>query len=256
MADIKCEVFGDEGTGANGRFALFSFIGFEPTKVQSALNTLDGTKQKFGVPSSARLHCRELFAGDKRTKTEWRVLKPKDPIEVCRYLNIELRQLRPLWAYGYVDMRVLQEFPNPTTMRISFPPREDSLGLEDVMPFGIGQAQRHAYLGAGWNYWQRFSGQARFWVDKDRTMLDWLNGKRGQAHNLNLLLPCSVDLPPEWMPMLEITDLFAYAAGRCLADDQRYGAGVFRAMHRRYGPVISKVTLDPTAFGADIDRGE
>lgn len=256
MVDIKCEVFGDEGTSANGQYALFSFVGFEPAKVQAALEVLRRTKEKFGVSNTARLHCRELFAGDKRAKTEWRVLKPKEPIEVCRYLTTELFHLRPLWAYGYVDMGALRELPDPTTMRTSFPPSDGSPGIEDAMPFGSGQAQRFAYLGAGWSFRERFSNGARFWVDKDRTQLDWLNGKKGQAHNLNPILPCSIELPSGWIPMLEIADVFAYAAGRCLAKDQRFGASVFRTMHRRYGPKMSEFTPDPTAFGADMDRAE
>jgi hypothetical protein len=256
MAEVKCEVFGDEGTSANQRYALYSFIGFEPAKVERALAILSRTKERFGVSNAARLHCRELFAGERRAKTEWRVIKPKEPIEVCRYLTTELLSLRPLWAYGYLDMGALRELPDPTTMRTSFPARDGSPGVEDAMRFGDGQAQRFAYLAAGWTFQQRFWNTARFWVDQDTTKLDWLNGKKGQAHNLNPILPCSTALPPGWSPMLEIADVFAYAAGRCLANDQRYGAGVFRTIHRRYGPIVSKMNMDPTAFGAEIDRAE
>lgn len=256
MIHIKCDAFGDEGTSADGRFALYSFVGFEPSKIPSALAILSRTKEKFGVSNAARFHCRELFAGDRRAKTEWRVLKPKEPIEVCRYLSTELFSLRPLWAYGYVDMGALRELPDPTTMRTFFPARDDAPSMEHAMPFGVGQAHRFAFLAAGWNFRTRFTNSVRFWVDTDRTKIEWFNGKRGQAHNLNPILPCSADLPSELLPMLEIADLFAYAAGRCLSNDQRYGSGIFRTIHRRYGPIMGRMTLDPTAFGVEMDRSE
>lgn len=255
MTSTKCDAFGDEGTSADGNYALYSFVGFEPAKISSALSILSRTKEKFGVSDTARFHCRELFAGDRRAKTEWSILKPKEPIEVCRYLSTELLSLRPLWAYGYVNMRAIRELPDSQTMRTIFPARDGVASTEHAMPFGIGQAQRFAFLAAGWNFRKRFSSGVRFWVDADRTKIEWLNGKKGQAHNLNPLL-CSTDLPSELLPMLEIADLFAYAAGRCLSNDQRYGSGVFRTIHRRYGPITSSVDLDPTAFGAEMDHSE
>lgn len=256
MTFTKCDAFGDEGTSADGNYALYSFVGFEPAKISSALSILSRTTEKFGVSDAARFHCRELFAGDRRAKTEWRVLKPKEPIEVCRYLSTELLNLRPLWAYGYVDMRAIRELPDSQTMRTIFPARDDVSSTEHAMPFGIGQAHRFAFLAAGLNFRNRFVSDVRFWVDADRTKIEWYNGKKGQAHNLNPILPCRADLPLELIPMLEIADLFAYAAGRCLSNDQRYGSGVFRAIHRRYGPIMTSVNLDPTAFGAEMDRNE
>jgi hypothetical protein len=85
--------------------------------------------------------------------------------------------------------------------------------------------------------------------------MQWFNG-RGQAHSFNPILPCSADVPTELQPLLEIADMFCYAAARCVSNDQRFGRAVFQTMHRRYGPAVGKMNHDLSAFGADYSHEE
>lgn len=246
------EAFCDEGRSGDGRYAVFSFVGFERAQIGRARDILARVKASFGVPAEARLHCRELFSGHARQKTAWRVLSPKQPVEVCRNLSTELLQLRPLWSYGYVDLHTVADAPKPLVMKGEF----QTSGTRYSMPFGVDQAHRFAYLAAGWPFRQRFAGSVRYWVDQNTTRIHWLNGTRGQAHNLNPIPPCSADVPDELRPLLEVADLFCYAAARCVSADKRFGQSTFAAMHRRYGPMVSNVSLDPSSFDPSVDRAE
>lgn len=247
--DENCwDAFGDEGASANARFALFSFIAFQSSLIPTAVEILRRAKSRFGVPETARLHCRVLFSGMQRSKTEWKFLTSKQPIEIVKYLGVELLGLKPCWSYGYVDLKELGDLPSPEFMKFTFPSVDGAPRAEASMPFRDKQAQRFAYLAASLPLRNRLSN-VQFWIDQDASRVEWFNKKSGQAHNLNPLIPASIDLPSELAPMLEIADLFAYVAGRHLAGDERLGWTVFRSIHRRFGPLTTKFNFDPAVFG-------
>lgn len=250
LTEIKCEAFGDESSSANNRFAIYSFIGFSPKGVEAATSMLADVKKQFGVPDSARLHCRILFSGDQRAKTEWKRLCPK----FCRKLSSSLLPLTPIWSYGYVDLWDHQTLPSPNLMSGKF---SSDIGREFSMRFGIKEAQRFAYSAAETQIALRFINSVRFWVDSDESKVDWFFGKK-QAHNVHfgLGVPAQIDLPKEYVPMLEIADLFAYTASRHLSGSQQFGQQVFRTIHKQFGPVISKMTMDPSLFGSEVSTKE
>ncbi len=251
---IRCEAFGDESESAGGRFAIYSLIGFEPKKIESAKAILTQLKEKFGVPVSERLHCYVLFKREAREKTKWRVLKDKDTAEVCRQLSEELFPLSPLWSYGYVDLHELQALPTPDKMVGKF---SGETGQVFSMDFRMKQAQKIAYSAAEIPFVTRFAKDVRFWIDQDGTKIEWFMGRR-KAHNIHAGVgePASVQVPEEYAPMLEIADLFAYAAGRHLSGTSSFGQHVFRTMHERYVPQANKLHLDPSLFGSEISTKE
>lgn len=251
---IRCEAFGDESESAGGRFAIYSLVGFEPKEIESAKAILTQVKTKFGVPISERLHCYVLFRQEAREKTKWRAIKDKDTIEVCRQLSEKLLRLRPLWAYGYVDLQELQALPTPDKMAGKF---SGQTGQAFSMDFRMKQAQKMAYSAAEIPFVTRFAKDVRFWIDQDGTRIGWFMGRR-KAHNIHAGVgePASVQVPEEYIPMLEIADLFAYAAGRHLSGKSSFGQHVFRTMHEKYSPQANKLHLDPSLFGSEMSTKE
>lgn len=251
---IRCEVFGDESESAGGRFAIFSLVGFEPGKIAAATATLAQVKEEFGVPVSERFHAYVLFKKEEREKTGWRVLGDKAPAEVCRQLSEELFQLNPLWAYGYVDLHELQTLPSPDRMAGKF---SGENGQTFSMNFRMKQAQKLAYGAAEIPFVTRFAKDVRFWIDQDRTKIEWFMGRR-KAHNIHAGIgyQASAQLPEELVPMLEIADFFAYAAGRHLSSTPAYGEQVFRTMHERYVPQANQLHLDPSLFGGEVSTND
>jgi hypothetical protein len=253
LTEVKCEAFGDESS-ANNRYAIYSFIGFSPKGVEAATSVLADVKEQFGVPNSARFHCRVLFSGDQRAKTEWNQLDPKDTAEFCRKLSSGLLHLTPLWSYGYVDFFHLQKLPSPNLMSGKF---STDIGREFSMRFGIKEAQKFAYAAAEAPIVLRFNDSARFWIDQEESKIDWFFNKK-KAHNIHsgLGAPAKIVLPKEYEPMLEIADLFAYTASRHLSDRQQFGQQVFRTIHKQFCPIASKMTLDPSLFGSEVSTKE
>lgn len=251
---IRCEAFGDDSESAGGQFAIYSLVGFEPGQIEPAKSILAQVKEKFGVPLSERLHCRVLFHQEQREKTGWQVLKGKDTAEVCRQLSEGLFPLRPLWAYGYVDLQELQALPTPDRMVGKF---SGENGQTFSMEFRMKQAQKMAYSAAEIPFVTRFAKDVRFWIDQDGTKIGWFMGRR-KVHNIHAGVgePASVQVPEEYIPMLEIADLFAYAAGRQLSGTSSFGQHVFRTMHERYVPQANKLHLDPSLFGGEISTKE
>lgn len=70
-------------------------------RVAEAEAVLDHAKECAGVDASARLHCRELFAGDARARGPWKGL---DPSATRLMISKLCRDLRPvtLPPYGYI----------------------------------------------------------------------------------------------------------------------------------------------------------
>lgn len=251
MTEIKCEAFGDESTSANNRFAIYSFIGFSPKGVEAATSILADVKKQFGIPNSARLHCRVLFSGDQRAKTEWSELAPQDTAEFCRKLSSLLLPLTPIWSYGYIDLWDLSTHPNPNVINVKFPTKEFS------MSFTIKEAQKYAYGAAEAPIVLHFKDSVRFWIDQDKSKIDWYSGKK-QAHNVHSGIgsPAQIVLPEEYVPMLEIADLFAYTASRQLSGSQQFGQHTFRTIHEKFGHFTAKMTMNPSLFGSEVSMKE
>lgn len=215
---------------------------------------LADVKKQFDVPNSARLHCRELFSGAQRAKTAWNTLDQKDTAEFCRKLSSDLLFLTPIWSYGYVDLLDHQKLPSPNLISGKF---SSDIGREFSMRFGIKEGQRFAYSAAEIAIVQRFIKSVRFWVDQDRSKVHWFFSKK-QAHNIHsgLGAPAQIALPEDYVPMLEIADLFAYTASRHLSGSQQFGQHVFRTIHKQFCPIISKMTMDPSLFGSEVSTKE
>ena len=250
MEVIECEVFGDESTSSNDRYGIYSLIGLKPLEVEYATLALEQAKIEYNIPITSKLHCRVLFSGDKRAKTEWKELDGKKSAEFCKNLSSRLLKLNIFWSYGYIDLMELSHLPKPKTMEGKFSTDE---GRDFSFDFGVKQAQKFAYSAAEWPFIQKFGLRARFWCDKETTKIDWFFGKK-QAQNIHggISSPPKIIMPESYAPMLEIADLFAYTASRHLSGSQQFGQHVFRTIHEKFHPMANKFNLDPSLFGSDI----
>ncbi len=93
------DLFGDESATNS---AVTHGLVVSPCKKTSAVETALGeVKKKFGANQEARLHCREIFWGDRRKSTVWADLEPKD---VFDFVGKWLVPFRPLGRPSELDM--------------------------------------------------------------------------------------------------------------------------------------------------------
>jgi hypothetical protein len=75
------EIFGDESAQNSAvTYGLVMVPAKRAAEVNTALNEL---KVRYGAPEQARIHCRLLFAGSKRKKSEWAHLEPEHVFRTC-----------------------------------------------------------------------------------------------------------------------------------------------------------------------------
>ena len=69
----------------------------------------------------------------------------------------------------------------------------------------------------GYIFYSGNLGRVKIWVDEDKTKIEWNNGMK-QAKNIHdLVKPTGFD-PGKYKPLLEIADMFVYAAASSCVD--------------------------------------
>lgn len=247
---VQLEVFGDESTASNDRYAIYSMVGIKINAIPNAAKEIANLKAHFQLPNDERIHCRVIFSRHQREKTAWGKLSDSQIIDFMKCFIECMKPLGLLWSYGYVDMRDILNLPHPKKISGKF---SSEIGREFSFAFGAKQAQQFAYSAAEMPYIQEFGNNVRFWCDQDSTKIEWF-GRRKQPHNINrgVGMKAAIDLPSKaHKSMLEIADFFAYTASRHLCAEQKFGQNIFRKTHEIFNPRFSKLNIDPSLFGGD-----
>ncbi|MCK9818489.1 hypothetical protein M1B35_31300 [Pseudomonas sp. MAFF 302046] len=90
--------FGDASTGRAGTF--YGLVLIPEDQVEKAVNVVNTVKERFGGTSRSSLHCRELFYGDARSKSDWRHLDAGGPAALCGAVFSAIAELQPCYVLG------------------------------------------------------------------------------------------------------------------------------------------------------------
>jgi len=190
---------------------------YRQEKVAEAERILAGAKEAAGVPLTARIHCRVLFSGDARRRSEWANVSAERVNEMIRELCRDLQPLgeRPLVAV--IDPRSVPVVPaagGAPEIRLT-DKGIASTAYQAVLPF--------LYMRYGPDGY-------RLWIDPEKTRIPW--GARHQRADSTrgifvdfapTMRPLAepIELQPEVQEpkpsLLEVADVYAYVTARAHA---------------------------------------
>lgn len=239
-SEVEIEYFGDESKCGNT--IVYGFVGLRPEVLDNALEAINEIKKRFKGSEDAEIHCRSLFAGDNRAKSKWSHLINNQPQFLCLEVAKAMRGLGVKSIVCKADKTGL-----PSRMDVTFKnaiPEPTTTGHE----LGDKQIQQYLYSAiVGHILFNGQIGKVKIWADEDSTKIDWFNGKK-QAKNIHdLVKPTGFD-PGKYKPILEVADIFVYAAARYHASDRRKGRMIFKMIHDCFSPVVLKSTFNPALW--------
>ncbi|MBX3302162.1 MAG: hypothetical protein KF693_08095 [Nitrospira sp.] len=185
---------------------------FPIEQVAMAVARLASMKEDLGLSPTAALHCRVIFNGNERRRSDWRNISPQSITSAIMALCQDLSVMghRPVAFVSPPLSIVIPPPPNDKSKAVSLDDKGQVATGYQVLSFHLTKVYGH--------------GGAKLWIDPDPTKIPWLNG-RTQA---NFTRSGFMDLGPEFEPprsepiidsrskhpLLEIADLYAYVTAK------------------------------------------
>lgn len=242
-------LYGDESRSEG--IVVYGIVICPEASVPILNQTIDSVKSRYGVSSSARFHCRELFNGDSRRKTAWKHLTERQAYQAALDLTSSLGGKGLKTTLGIIDTSILGKEILPVgTSKSNFLKHEKQL-----TPFAFQAAAGPLLMNP------EFQGRMKLWVDPDDTNIPWW-GKNIKADRTlsigmldhiqlkrsNVLLPQNIE--DKQRPLgLEAADLLAYSGARALAKQGRKYDYVFEEILRLIGPTQYPWIWENSSFG-------
>lgn len=231
------DLFGDESP--RNSVVTYGLV-VSPCKKTSAVETALGeVKEKFGANQEARLHCREIFWGDRRKSTVWAHLEPKDVFALCWEVARAVSTAGVSFRVGYVDRRSL-----PPDMLFAGRHIKTPAGPKQLVSFAYGPAL------AGFERDPGVSG-IRLWIDPDPTRTYW-GGRHRQATNIPLALEGNIIRPQaiegDKPLLLDVADILAYCSAHSLSVEARTDKGSFQKIFACFNAEIREFSFHDQAF--------
>lgn len=228
MASKTLHVFADDslylGHGATGAIAIYE------RDLKLATEKLDRIKKRFGAPTDARLHCRELFSGDARAKSSWSHLG-----------RFKVQRLYREVCEAFADVRFHRQvaYVNTANLPASLPAREDFPEIRFEPKSWVAITYKMilvTYQGGGVR-------DIKFWIDWDESRIEWLGRKAKFANavagfaldNGEMVIPERYGGPKPCL--LEVADCIAYVAAHKLANRDGIDGVWFREMYQVLQPL-------------------
>jgi hypothetical protein len=238
--DPEFHAFGDESGGE--RCCSYAFVCVPEQEISHFLEDIARLKTSRSLGAQA-LHCRELFAADKRRKCGLESWSLGDVLSLYAEFAAVIRRHA---AHRVVALARQRDFPAQQPAAYPLP----------RVVFGSKQLSALCGFGAGIVLRQALGSRLQLWVDDDATQTDWL-GKNAQASRT---IGGHVDLPdglgrmtpkqaaeledPGWRPLFQAADFLAWAGQRAQA---RSDGG----LSAKVGPLYD--AMEP--FEARLDTG-
>lgn len=253
---VSYSVFGDESAGPKG--SAYGLAVLRNEMVEVALAILREEKGRFGDPD-AKLHCREIFNGSRRLKSDWSHLSLDDCFELYGAIVDRLGLSGMHFVAGAALRRdVIDAIPS-LTLRHKDPENTSTVESEEFplaeKQLGIFCAQA-ALTTLVHNGIENFS----FWADSDRTSMKWLRGNRKASNALETLFigrgerePLKVVVEaadPRLVPLFDVADLVAYSNVKRMHPSSSTSDLGFRKLSKRLGAVVARVAMkqEPNGF--------
>jgi hypothetical protein len=232
--------FGDESGGE--RCCSYAFVCVPEEEIPAFLKDIDTLRASRSLVDQP-LHCRELFAADRRRKCGLESWSLEDVVSLYSDFASVIRR--------YAVHRVVA-----VAKRSDFPAHQPPTGNFPRAVFGSKQLSALCGYGAGVVLRHALGSRLQLWVDDDATQTEWL-GKNSQASRT---IGGHVDLPdglgrmtpkqaaeledPTWRPLFQAADFLAWAG-------QRANARSEGGLSAKVGPLYD--AMEP--FEARVDTG-
>lgn len=239
----KFQIYGDESI--SDYHVLYGLL-IAPTEIVSKAEwKLELIKSRHGVPSSAKLHCRELLAPHARKKSDWRNLSDKQAIDLIIEAATELAGIGLRTRVGCVTIKDMQHQPyqvGDSGMMIASNPKQ-------LIPTAFAAAVSQLLFDP------EYADNSSLWISPERSAIDWFGGSRqvDQLLRINridqkeklierMLTPVNAE-SKECPVLLEVADLLVYTTQRKLSHEihkrNRYSDQVFDAIFKSMSPSVA-----------------
>lgn len=234
------DLFGDESVVNSA--ITYGLVLLPCDKTRLAENALNRVKIKFGGIESNRLHCRELFAGDKRKSTAWAHLSIQNVFDLCWESANSVALAGAMFRIGFVDRSRL-----PKIMSFGGHLPETPADPKQLIAFAYTIALAGLEKNPG-------IPAVRLWQDPDHTKIPW-GGRRRKAGNVPLTF--DVQGPNAIKPqviqgdkpiLLDVADILAYCSAQVLSAEMKRDKAQFRRIYDRFSPDLRKIAFNEQTF--------
>ncbi len=169
---------------------------------ERASKAIRSVKESRGIPPQAKIHCRVLFSGDARRRSQFSHLNPDDAHNLLVETVDSMLGLGGLWFSAWVD-------------RTRYPRQ---LQLVDGAPFDVGEKHLAGLACfAAITAMQHHQGvKYELAFDPDRTKIDWGLVHLQQATHFARTHSNAIALPEGEGSLLEMADICAYSTAQSL----------------------------------------
>ena len=219
--------YGDDSVHRSSLVFAFTILSRE-TIVGAEAKLMD-IKGKFRIPHEYWIHCRELFSGDQRKRGGLAHFSPGNVKDLISSIVYEMGKLGAVCHVGFAKrpegellIKESEHFPQLVNA--------DKVIL-GILANTCFSRQPNAYIPIDMK-------DVEFWVDKDKTMVEWF-GKHSRSDKLTAGL--SVVNAPEGksfyflphivehrqVPLLQVADVFAFIGSHAVEEDRAGTPGWF-----------------------------
>ena len=232
-------IYGDEST--SGNTVVYGAYFVPNSQIGRAEEILRQTKQEYDVPEEAELHCKVIFHGDPRKNSQWSHLTEEQTYAFAEQLLSCLSALPCIFSVGAIHR---SEYPQELPTGARFPAGQ----------FETKQLTGLAFQAATIPLVENFDrATVSLHVDPDPGKIRWFGKKVKADSNYKIAAGSGVgevEIVPQKVEdqlptLLEVADLFAYAAGRALSPDSCRRKDRYEAMYRICRPLLCVMTYDP-----------
>lgn len=240
--NAECQVqFDAYGDASEVNSAVVYALAVVPSATKDSVELqLSKVKEKAGGSATTRIHCKHLFHGSARAKTEWRHLDDKSVFQLCETLARKLVTEGVQFFVSHLDKRTY-------FTEIPLPDGSQSIKLTSehlVVPaFHVLAGCIDAAFG-----WER----VRFWLDPDSHRVKW-GRQRRQVRTAQESMFSEVTTPgnPKKIQlervsdptplMIDVADVLAYCAAQALCAQVMGNKRRFQAIQECFAPVVFPV---------------
>ena len=169
-------IWGYADESSHGNVVVCALAVFSSLVIAEAEDKLAKAKRSVGMSPEALLHCKILFNGDRRRKSEWSNVEPRDIYSMLRRLCIEIKQLaeQPVISFTCRD-----DIP----AELIHPLNESEPVSYKASPFNEKGAISFLYSSIFARASNKYGlGRVRVWIDPDKTKIPWgLQNRRADA---------------------------------------------------------------------------
>jgi len=256
--EITFEVFGDESVV--GQIVAYAAVIVPAMDVAALSDEVARIKTAYGQREAADLHCRVLFNGDSRARSDWRDLALEDVFSLYGGVATLLARSRATLLCIFANKSRLPKTdpggPWRTRSGLIVPGPTVALefGEKQWASLCANATQIPLKVFPGLN-------KVRFWADPDRTRIEWAGRRRQVANTLTMWIAgegrpaqrvSAERIGSEKPSLLQLADFVAYSFARATARRPSQTTLRFKQFVHRLAPFVGQVKLGPHGLNVSM----